>query len=181
MTSHPITWFAVRSRPQAEIPALAGLKERGFEVFLPMERRLRRTPKGRVTVEHPLIPGYLFVGVKDWGPGIHEAEAVTAIRQVVRFANGEPAPIPTLMNEAGEEVHFVYALQALCASGAFDFTPRLKTFEPDEKVKITGGLFVGHIGQIVTCTPGERARVMLSGLFASKEGTLLDVDHLEAA
>ncbi len=172
MTERPeaLVWYAVRCRGGAERKAADGLREMGFDVYTPMETRFRRDPKTRqaVNVEHPLIPSYLFVGVKTWGPRIYEVQSVEPVHDVVRYASREAAPI---------RPRFVDELRARQAAGEFDFTPKRKTIKEGGQALILTGSFQGHIGKVLSVPPEGRAQIMLSGIFA---GTVtIDVKNLE--
>lgn len=172
-----LIWFAVRTKPGREVAAVEGLKERRFDVYLPAATRLRRTSIGRRSVLSPLIPGYVFVGVGPDSPRIYDVVAVSAVSDVVRYANGIAAEI----RSGDDGSHFVYAMRALQAAGAFDYTPRTKTFVQGQKVRITAGAWTGYIGEIIDAAPGRRAHVMLSGIFAGRSGVPIDPKFLDAA
>lgn len=65
MTTH--NWFAVETRPRAELAALADIQTMGLEAYVPQETRLRRTRRGKVVVQHPLLPGFIFVAAETAG------------------------------------------------------------------------------------------------------------------
>ncbi len=64
----PLTYYAVRVRPQKEYLARQLLTEQGCHIYLPEENARRRLSKrdrrlyGWVNV--PLLPGYIFAGVR---------------------------------------------------------------------------------------------------------------------
>ena len=63
----PIVWYLAAMPTLALKKALAALKEHRFTVYAPMETRWKTVPKGpRERVEHPLFPGYAFIGVATW-------------------------------------------------------------------------------------------------------------------
>lgn len=171
----PIQWYAIRTKPGRERQAIEGLRERRFrEVYMPVERRLRRTAMGRKTVEHPLIPGYLFIGIGPESPDIYGALRIEAVSDLVRHASGVAAT-------SADVGVFVYGLRAMEAAGEFDHTPKAKTWAIGTRAKITAGPWTGFIGEIVSAQEGQKARVMLSGLFGGKSGVPVDGKNLEAA
>jgi hypothetical protein len=129
-------WFAVETRARAEYVALADINAMdGLEAYVPQETRLRRTRKGRVVVQHPLIPSFIFVGSKtppivdasspDHPHPIFQVLASRAVRALLRSPGGGVHPIrPRYVD--GWPVDFVEDLRANEAAGAFDFTPRPK-------------------------------------------------------
>lgn len=163
-----IVWYAVRCRPQAEAKAIAGLMERRFDTYMPVEVRLRRTLKGRKRVEHPLIPGYIFVGVKSW-QSLYFVTRVEAVQEVISVG-GAAYPIPS---------RFVYDLMARQGTGEFDFTPRKKDLEKGAQARILSGPFKDEIGKLLSAPAEGRASILLAGLFAGN--VTVDVRNLEAA
>ncbi len=63
----PIVWYLAAMPALAQKKALAALKEHRFTVYAPMQTRWKAVPKGpRERVEHPMFPGYIFIGVATW-------------------------------------------------------------------------------------------------------------------
>ena len=54
-------WYAVYTKPRMELWARSNLWERGFEVYLPQYRKLRRHARKLDIIAAPLFPRYLFV------------------------------------------------------------------------------------------------------------------------
>lgn len=167
-TVEPIVWYAVRCRPQAEAKALDGLRERRFDTYMPVETRLRRTLKGRKRVDHPLIPGYIFVGVKSW-QSLYFVTRVEAVQEVISVA-GEAYPIPS---------RFVYDLMARQSAGEFDFTPRKKDLVKGGKATVLSGIYKDRIAEIITAPAEGRAEIMMEGLWGGR--MTIDIKNLEAA
>lgn len=126
-------WFAVQTRPRAESAALADINSMsGLQAYLPQETRLRRTRKGRVTVQHPLMPGFIFVGSTtppivdaaspDHPHPIFQVLKSRAVRCLVRSGAGGVHPIRPQMID-GWRVEVVDYLRQREAAGAFDFRP----------------------------------------------------------
>ena len=53
-------WFAIRVKSNFEKKVATGLRNKGFEEFLPMYQSRRRLSDRYKTVDLPLFPGYLF-------------------------------------------------------------------------------------------------------------------------
>jgi transcription antitermination factor NusG len=149
-----LVWCAVRVRSGCEKKASVGLSEKlGLSVFVPMEKRVRRTIKGKKTVEHPLIPGYLFAS----GESIYQARTIGGVHDVVRRKSGEAAPV-----RAG----FVDDLRERQERGEFDFTPRKKTLTPGKDARVVSGPFTGLVGKIKEAPANGRATILFSaGIF----------------
>lgn len=117
------SWFAVETRPRAEMTAMADINAMGLEAYVPQETRIRRTHKGKEVVQHPLLPGFVFVCAKS--RSIFEVLKSRAVRNVVRSPGGNAHPIrPKIVD--GSPRHFVDEMRAREAAGDFDFTPRKK-------------------------------------------------------
>jgi transcription antitermination factor NusG len=165
-----LTWYVFRTRPQAEVRSRDRLREMGYTTFLAMEKRLRRTRKGKEAVEHPLVPSYLFAAV---GPGqsLYDALAVDGVADVLRVG-GNAHPIPAA---------FVYDLQARQMAGEFDHTPKARIWRKGDPARIIHGPFQGHIGKIVAAPVDGRATILLDGLFGGAPFRVAETDLDEAA
>lgn len=163
-----IVWYAVRCRPQAEAKAIAGLMERRFDTYMPVEVRLRRTLRGRKRVEHPLIPGYIFVGVKSW-QSLYFVTRVEAVQEVISVG-GAAYPIPS---------RFVYDLMARQGTGEFDFTPRKKDLVKGGSATVLSGIYKDRIAELITAPAEGRAEIMIAGFLGGR--MTVDVRNLEAA
>lgn len=167
-----LVWYAVRVKSGREAKAVADLRERLFDTYLPMETRMRRTLRGRTRVEHPLIPGYLFVGVKPH-QSLYFVTRVETVQSIV-CQGGQPYEI-----HHHDGRHFVYDLQARQAAGEFDHTPKKKPLIEGADVRVLSGPFKDHIARLVSAREGDRAQIMLSGLFAGAPFKI-DPKNLEA-
>ena len=171
-----LTWFVIRARPGREASAVEGLRERGFtDVYLPTERRLVRGLRGSRPVDRALIPGLIFLGIGPSSPSVYDACRVSCVTDLVRHASGEAAAI----RRCADGHHPVYDIRARQAAGEFDHTPKAKKLRRGERVRIAAGPFSGWIGEVLKAEPGQRAHVMLSGLFGGKSGVPVDPKHLE--
>ncbi|MCC8113376.1 MAG: UpxY family transcription antiterminator [Bacteroidales bacterium] len=58
-----IQWFVLRDlkRPNAKYLNSQMLRDKGFEVYMPMKRVQANTPKEELTVEVPILPSVIFV------------------------------------------------------------------------------------------------------------------------
>lgn len=90
-------WYCVYTQPQLERWARTNLWERGFEVYLPEYRRLRRHARRVDRVERPLFPRYLFV-LADLASGARRAiRTARGVIDLVAFGSDPPAvPDPVI-------------------------------------------------------------------------------------
>lgn len=165
-----LRWYAVQTNPLCERRAESGLRERGFTVFLPVETKWKRSrSKERERVNHPLLTGYLFVGLCP-GQSLYHVRQIDGVRGLVLCGQGVPAEIKPC---------FVYELQARQAAGEFDHTPAVKcTYRPGDNAKVLlEGPYKGLIGEVLKATDSGRVELMLNAALNWK--TTVDSDHLE--
>lgn len=188
-----LQWFAIQTNPQCERRAQAGLRDRGFTTFLPVETHWKRSrSKQRERVDKPLFTGYLFVGLAP-GQSLYAVRLQDGVRGVVLTSDGAPAQIglaPVInpatgrffLGEDGKPVksHLVYDLQARQAAGEFDHTPaRRSQFRKGDKARVTlEGPYKGLIGEVMKATDEGRIELMLCAALNWK--TTLDADQIEA-
>jgi len=84
-------WFAFRVRPRHEKSSQLHLKEKGQECFVPLLKKNRLWAKRTVSVDLPLIPGYVFCRSNRFGmlPILTTPGVVDVVR-----AGSTPVPIP---------------------------------------------------------------------------------------
>lgn len=157
-------WYIVRSATRQEARAVEGLGEAGFVAYCP--RLIRwgyRGRGGRVRVEQPLFPGYLFVEL----PAPARFDLVRGADGVHAFLNrdGRPASIPAKA---------VRSLQQREADAEFDKTVRkapVGPFKPGDSVAIVAGKFTDWPAQVVEMDSAERVRVLLRAFGRDHEKT----------
>lgn len=178
-----LIWYAVLTTPRSEERAAAGLRERGFDVFMPFETRLKRTKdNSRARIDRPLWPGYLFVGINPDCAGIYHVRLQEGVRGVVVGTDGKPARIGWIdlpKSDGGvRKVHIVNWLRERQASGEFDYTPARRTvFAKGARAKVTAGQFQGSVGTMTAEDEMGRVRIELEGIF--RGGVWMDDDHIE--
>ncbi|WP_167765424.1 MULTISPECIES: transcription termination/antitermination protein NusG [unclassified Brevundimonas] len=148
-----LVWFAMRTKSLCEHKVVIGLRERGFDAYLPAEADWKRNKTGsRERRERPLIPGYVFVGV---GPGksLYFAMQVESATGVVGW-DGQAREI---------DPRFVYGLRARQAAGEFDHTASKRdAFRPGMKAKVLlKGPFQDLIGRILKSGKDGRVELMM--------------------
>jgi transcription antitermination factor NusG len=168
-------WYALCAAPQRERQAAAGLAERGFTFFLPMEMEWRGKP--RVQHMSPLLPGYVFAlcGPEDFA----DLHGIEGIQGFVRYLREDGAMWPLAFPASD-----ILGLQMEERAGAFDRTRRVKAprYQPKkgERVKIKAGTYLGFFAKVLAAPSGERRKIMIEGFDPPRHKTL-DVRHLEAA
>lgn len=149
-------WAVAVSKPCQEHKAVANLKMRGIESFMPLVEF-----RGRV---EPAFPRYLFAAFESCFTGLL---TVPGISDVVRVA-GAPAVVPD---------REVAALKARCVDGVLCTTPRLQY---GMRVRVERGALVDQVGKVLRMSSGRRVEVLFEflGRFVSVK---LDENDLTAA
>lgn len=168
-------WYAVRTASQRELQVAAGLAERGFTFFLPMQTDWSGSPK----VRHmdPLLPGYVFVLCEtDDFADLHGIEGIAGfVRYVREDGSAWPAQFPA---------RAILGLQMDERAGAFDRTRNVKPprYRPrqGERVQITAGTYLGFFAKVLSSPSADRRKLLVEGLEPARHKTL-DVAHLVAA
>lgn len=170
-------WFAIRTETRQERTVAAGLAERGFTFFLPMETDWRTVRGLRDRSLSPLLPGYVFVLCEpDSFADLHGIEHVAGF---VRYMRDDgllwPAALPA---------RAVLGLQIEERAGAFDRTRKVKPpkYRPKrgERVQITAGDYYGYFAKVLSSPAKDRRKLLIEGLEPARHKTL-DVGHLAAA
>lgn len=158
-------WYALYTRARHEKRVEARLRQRQFEVFLPLIPRVSQWHDRRKVVHWPLFPGYVFARFNGNPPA--RALSAPGVATIVR-CNGVPAAIPD------EEIENVRRFAAAVAeTGSVpEPTPFL---ERGQQVRIVRGPFAGVEGRVVEQRGGERAIVHV-GLKAIGQGLKVEVD-----
>lgn len=151
--ANSLPWYALLTQPKHEHAAERGLRQQGFETYLPVHDVKRRW-SDRVKIVHSvLFPGYVFsrFGTRD------KLRALTspAIRGIVSVGR-DPLPV----DEAE-----ISAIRAVIASGRpVDLCPYLRI---GEEVRITHGPFTSVRGSILRAQDNWRVVVSVEALGCS--------------
>jgi transcription antitermination factor NusG len=60
LASDQLSWYAIRIQSKLGIAVSAGLRAKGYEAFLPLQRSVRKWSDRIKELDLPLFPGYLF-------------------------------------------------------------------------------------------------------------------------
>lgn len=113
-----LVWYAVYVKSRHEFVVFNELREKGIDAFLPSIKKMSQWKDRKKLVQHPLFPGYVFVGLPSY-PGAFLT--VLKTRGVVTFIALEPGrPTPV----APEEISSLRLL--IEGGGEIDIYPHLK-------------------------------------------------------
>jgi len=149
-----LKWYPVYTNPRAEKKAYAALADKGVEVYLPLQRRLKQWSDRKKWVEEPLIKSYLFVRIAE------NAQAeVLMTKGVSRFIyfSGHITAMPNRQ---------VDDLKLLMAS-SLELEVTEENLQPGEKIKIKAGPLKGLTGEMITYRSQKQLLIRLDNLGCS--------------
>jgi len=177
------TWYVVRSKVRQEDRAAYNIVRAGFDVYLPMMRKERKPRRANtyITVEQPLMPGYLFVGFASFAKHFGMIRACDGVQDFLGV-QGEPIPIPSKavvdMQVAEIDMRFDDTRAARIHRGEEERTRRdniKKQFAVGKSVTVTDAKHpladIQAIVDEVTCTGSVVALVNMFGQLVRAEFT----------
>jgi transcriptional antiterminator RfaH len=138
-------WVCLFTQPHRERLALGSLSEAGFEVYLPLYRKLVLRSGKRVPMRAPLFPRYLFARA---GEGAASLAASYRMRGVSSFGNRSLEQ--SLVSDA-----IISAIRARHDDEG-DVVLDVESIKPGQLVKILDGPFAGL--QAVFAEPDDQKR-----------------------
>jgi transcription antitermination factor NusG len=138
-------WFAVQVVSRAEKQVATLLQQKGYELFLPTYKAVRKWSDRVKTLELPLFPGYVFCRLAGTVSGL--VLSTPGVMRIVSFG-GRPAQIPN---------YEIDQIQRVIASGLNSMHcnyPRI-----GQKVRIKSGPLAGICG-ILMCIKNQRLLVL---------------------
>ena len=85
-------WYLAYTKPRQEEIARVNLDQQGFESYLPLYKKFKKTEQGPVSIFEPMFPRYIFFRPGKVGQSISSVRSTKGITTVVRFGF-EPAVI----------------------------------------------------------------------------------------
>ena len=89
---NPSTWYLAYTKPRQEEIARFNLDQQGFESYLPLYKKFKKTELGPVSIFEPMFPRYIFFRPGKVGQSISSVRSTKGITTIVRFGF-EPAVI----------------------------------------------------------------------------------------
>ena len=89
---NPSVWYLAYTKPRQEEIARVNLDQQGFESYLPLYKKFKKTEQGPVSVFEPMFPRYIFFRPGKVGQSISSVRSTRGITTLVRFGF-EPAVI----------------------------------------------------------------------------------------
>jgi transcription antitermination factor NusG len=170
-------WYALSTAPRQERTVSAGLAERGYAFFLPMETVHQGSPP-QLHME-PLWPGYVFVlcSPEDFA----DVVGVETSPSFVRYVRADGVAWPVVF-----PAQVILGLQIQERAGAYDRTRdhRPPAFRPrkGDAVLITAGDYYGFVATVLATPQGDRCKLLIQHeSFSAPRNRTEDVAHLTAA
>jgi len=83
-------WYLVYAKPRQEEVARFNLQQQGFEAYVPLYKKFKKTEQGPVAVFEPMFPRYLFFRPTSSGQSLSSVRSTRGVTTLVRFGF-EPA------------------------------------------------------------------------------------------
>ena len=145
-------WVAVYTNPRYEKRVEQTLREKGFEVYLPLRRELHKWSDRKKWVEVPLIKSYVFVRIAD--RQVMQLRQTAGVSHIIQF-EGKIATIPD------------FEIQLMKDFLAAELDVQVRTSEllhVGRTVRVVGGALEGKLGTLVSdCEDGNFA-VEITGI-----------------
>ena len=88
----PQRWYLAYTKPRQEDIAKLNLDQQGFETYLPLYKKFKKTEQGPVSIFEPMFPRYLFFKPGRVEQSISTVRSTKGVTTLVRFGF-EPAVI----------------------------------------------------------------------------------------
>lgn len=144
------SWYAVRTQTNAELRAVAHLRNQGYDVYLPCYRKKRRHARRVETVLRPLFPGYLFVHLDVKQQAWRPINGTVGVMGLVQFG-AELPPIPLSVVEALKNHED--------GGGAVRLLP--DNLQQGDKVQVREGAFEDCVGVLADIPDAQRVILLL--------------------
>ena len=94
MTSSEVEnhWFVAYTKPKSEFIAQVNLMQQGFEVYLPLYKKFKKTELGSKPQFEPMFPRYIFFRIQKEQQSLSTVRSTKGVNNLVRFGF-EPARI----------------------------------------------------------------------------------------
>lgn len=143
-------WYLAYTKPRQEEVAQFNLQQQGFEVYLPLYKKFRRTAEGPVSVFEPMFPRYLMFRPRRPGLGLSTVRSTRGVSTLVRFGF-EPA----VMDDA-----LVQSIRRLEQEREQATLQELSNLRPGQAVRLRHTALQGLEGLVQTVS-SKRVAVLL--------------------
>ncbi|MBU0730895.1 MAG: transcriptional activator RfaH, partial [Proteobacteria bacterium] len=138
-------WFAIRTKPNKEFLAKEQYEKQGFEVYLPITRRIVSHARKKTVKNKPFFPGYLFLYLKP------EEQRWTTIASTI----GSLGPVKFGENYPSVPEAVIHSLQSF--ENDQGHIAVSDAFEPGTKIRVFKGELEGFDGIFLESRGDDRA------------------------
>lgn len=139
-------WVAFVTKPRAEKKIYERLRNKGYTVYVPLQRQLRKSGNTKVWRDMVLIPSYVFAKIQK--KDLFHIHAEEGVAYVVKC--GEE---PSIIHE--EEIN---TLKLLADSKEKLWIHNMESLKKGCRVRVLAGLFEGQEGYLISdCKEGNFA------------------------
>ena len=151
-TKNSTNWYVLTTRSRHEKKSEQFLKNRGFEVFLPLQKVMRKWIDRKKMVEVPLFSGYLFIRYDE-----SKRFDVLNTPGIVRFlrynnmdatiSDSQVEAIKMALNEIPDEINVID-----------------QHFSEGEEIRIKSGPFKGFYGKIIQYNNNRKIMISIDSI-----------------
>jgi transcription termination/antitermination protein NusG len=141
-------WIALQVRGGWELRSARGLRDRGYEEFVPLYREKREWSDRIKLVDKPLFTGYVFIRFN-----ASNRQTVVSVPGFLRFVGVGSAPLP-IDDQEIDALKIACRMNVPCGPCSF--------LEIGEPVQITSGPLAGLTGKVVRHKSAHRIVISVS-------------------
>jgi transcriptional antiterminator RfaH len=156
-------WYLAYTKPRQETVAHSNLEQQGFETYLPLFKKFKKTEQGSVALFEPMFPRYILFRPGRSGQSISAVRSTKGVTSIVRFGF-EPA----LLHD--DVVQRIRLMEQLRHQATIEEINQLKV---GQKVRLKHTA-LGAIEGLVHNVSSKRVAVLLEIL---GRPTVVQVDH----
>lgn len=143
-------WYLAYTKPRQEEIARVNLDQQGFQVYLPLYKKFRKTETGPVSLFEPMFPRYLFFRPGKPGQSISTVRSTKGVTTMVRFGF-EPAAV---------DDQVLQRIRQLEADRNQATLQELSNLRPGQSVRLTHTVLGGLEG-LIQSVSSKRVAVLL--------------------
>jgi transcriptional antiterminator RfaH len=162
-------WFLAYTHPRLEAVALQNLQQQGFDAYLPLYKKLKKTDAGMVATFEPMFARYVFFRPAHAAQSIAPVRSTRGVAQIVSFGHERATIRPDTL---------LAIRQIEQERNAVDVTV-LSSLRPGCLVRFRSPAFIGLEGLVKTVS-SQRVCVLLE-LMGRQQVVITDHHQLEAA
>lgn len=150
-----ITWCVAHTQPNKERVALQNLRNQGFEVYLPLFKKLRKHARKVEEVLYPLFPRYIFVGFDNAKARWRSINGTKGVTYLIMKDEINPSTLPSRIIEDLKSQELSSNILPISS---------LVSFEKGEKVRIAEGAFKNTEGVFEGFDDKQRVEILINFL-----------------